>query len=137
MSGAAFEVLPEDPRTSEAIALISALSAELARLYDYIDDGSGHFKIEDALGVRSVFVVGRVEGRAVACGAFRPLEETVAEVKRMFVLPECRGRGYSKIVLATLEQMARERGYDSARLETGHRQPAAIRLYQQSGYFPI
>jgi putative acetyltransferase len=134
MSQASIEITAVDPRIPEALGLIRALSEELAQRYDYADDGSGHFSPEDALSPRSVFLIGRVEGRAVACGAFRPLEGHVAEVKRMFVVPEYRGRGYSKAILTELERLARQHGYAAVRLETAERQPEAIHLYQRSGY---
>ena len=130
----AFEIQAVDPRSPEAAALIRALSEELARRYDYTEDGYGNFKPEDVLGARAGFVVGRRGGKAVACGAFRPMQPGVAEIKRMFVLPEHRGRGYSKAILAELERRAWETGYTTVRLETGERQPEAIRLYQRAGY---
>ncbi len=110
------------------------LSQELARQSDYEDDGSAHFKPEDALvpGAHSSSLVPK--DVAVACGAFRPLERRVAEIKRMFVVPDCRGRGYSKGVLMELERLARKDGYTTVRLETANRQPEAIGLYERSGY---
>jgi GNAT superfamily N-acetyltransferase len=123
-----------DPRTPEAAALVEALSRELARRYDFVDNGSGRFKPEDVLGPRSGFVQGRVGGRAVACGAFRPLEGDVCEIKRLFVAPECRGRGYARVILAGLERLAAGMGYAAARLETGDRQPGAIALYERAEY---
>ena len=42
----------------------------------------------------------------MACGAFRPLERDVCEIKRIFVALDCRGRGYSKSILAELERLA-------------------------------
>lgn len=134
MSDAGLEIGAVDPRIPEAAELIRALSDELARRYDYVDDGSGQFKPEDALIARSAFVVGRAKGRAVACGAFRPLEGDVAEIKRMFVVPACRGRGYARAILTELERLARESGYTIARLETADRQPEAIGLYERAGY---
>jgi putative acetyltransferase len=134
VSEPAIEIIRVDPRIPEALELIEALSEELARRYDYADDGSGDFKPEGALVARSAFVIGRAGSRVVACGAFRPLQGHVAEIKRMFVVPDCRGRGYSKAVLQELERLAREEGYTTVRLETGNRQPEAIRLYERSGY---
>jgi putative acetyltransferase len=55
----------------------------------------------------------------------------------MFVAQEHRGRGYSKAMLATLERMARESGYDAVRLETRPLQTAAIALYERQGYVRI
>jgi GNAT superfamily N-acetyltransferase len=123
-----------DPRGPEAAELIGALSAELARRYDYMEDGSGGFKPEDALGPRGAFVVGRIGRSPVACGAIRPLKGDVAELKRLFVKVDFRGRGYAKDIVSELEHQARVRGYKTVRLETGIRQPEAISLYQSLGY---
>ncbi len=90
MSEAAIETIAVDPGIPEAVELIDALSEELARRYNHVDDGSGNFKPEDALAARSAFVIGRAGSRAVACGGFRPLQGNVAEIKRMFVVPDCR-----------------------------------------------
>jgi len=76
-------------------------------------------------------------GTAVGCGALRPLGDGVAEVKRMFIAPSARGRGLAKVVLAGLEDAARERGWTTLRLETGLRQPEAVALYAGAGYRPI
>lgn len=123
-----------EARSPDAMVLISRLSAELARRYDYVDDGSGHFQPEDVAAPRSVFLIGRLQGRPVACGAVRPLEGDIGEVKRMYVEPDVRGRGYSKRLLAALENAAGRFGYVALRLETGDRQPEAIRLYESAGY---
>lgn len=124
------------PATSEvALSLIREVSAELAGKYDYATDGSGDFRPHEVLP-RSVFLVGFLGDQPVACGAIRPLEEKVAEVKRMYVIPDYRGRGFSKQILMALEEVAREFHYDVVRLETGDRQHAAIGLYQHFGYQP-
>jgi len=70
MNETTFEITVTDPRSTEAVALIQSLSEELVRRYDHMDDGSGNFKPEDVLVTRSAFVIGRSEGRAVACGHF-------------------------------------------------------------------
>ncbi|MGO9109541.1 MAG: GNAT family N-acetyltransferase [Thermoguttaceae bacterium] len=129
-----FEIAPEDAASTDAAKLIAELSTELARRYDCVDDGSGHFRLEDLTVPRSVFLIGRLAGRPVACGAIRPLESDVGEVKRMFVEPGVRGRGFSKRLLAALENAARNMGYVTLRLETADRQPEAIGLYESAGY---
>jgi GNAT superfamily N-acetyltransferase len=129
-----FVIAAIDPRGPEAAELIRGLSEELAQRYDFIDDGAARFHPEDALGPRAAFLVGRVGGVAVACGALRPLEGDVAEVKRMFVAPEVRGRGFGGLILAALERQAAALGYAAVWLETGDLQPEAIRLYERAGY---
>jgi putative acetyltransferase len=128
------ELRSADPSSPEAAGLIGALSRELAKRYDFKDDGSGNFKPQDASVPRSEFLVGVVDGRPVACGALRPMDEFAAEIKRMYVVPEQRGRGLSKLVLAELERRAAAIGYRAVRLETGTRQPEAIALYERAGY---
>jgi GNAT superfamily N-acetyltransferase len=79
----------------------------------------------------------RAATTALGCGALRALGDGAAEVKRMYVVPEARGRGVSKAVLRGLEDAARARGWTTLRLETGPRQPEALGLYTGAGYRPI
>jgi GNAT superfamily N-acetyltransferase len=90
-----------------------------------------------AADVSVVLVVRDDDGAALGCGALRALGDGVAEVKRMYVVPEARGRGVSKAVLGGLEDAARRRGWTTLRLETGPRQPEAVGLYTGAGYRPI
>ncbi|MBA3744069.1 GNAT family N-acetyltransferase [Sporichthya sp.] len=83
---------------------------------------------------RGLFLVGRLSGEPIACGGWRIVEPGLAELKRMYVASGFRGRGLSRILLAALEDSARGLGITRLRLETGHRQPEAIRLYETSGY---
>ncbi len=59
------------------------------------------------------------------------------EVKRMYTLPEYRGKGIAAAVLNELEKWAAELGCGRCVLETGMKQPEAIRLYEKSGYSVI
>ncbi len=79
-------------------------------------------------------VVAYEDGEAVGCGAIKEYAEGVAEIKRMFVRPENRGRGNAGQILTELETWAKELNYSGCILETGIKQPEAIRLYQKSGY---
>jgi GNAT superfamily N-acetyltransferase len=79
-------------------------------------------------------VVAYLEGKPVGCGAFKEYSNDAVEIKRMYVLPEMRGRGIASQVLAELESWAAELHYNNCVLETGKKQPEAIRLYQKSSY---
>ncbi len=111
--------------------LVALLDADLA-----IRDGAEHafyaqFNKVDA--IRHVVVA--YEGEtAVGCGAFKAYEEATAEIKRMFVRENVRGRGIAGVILAELEAWAKELNYTECILETGVKQPEAIRLYEKSGY---
>ncbi len=80
------------------------------------------------------FLVGLVEGRLVAMGALRRLDDRVAEIKRMRVHPDFQRQGFGRLVLAALERRAGELGYETLRLDTALVQAAAQRLYQEAGY---
>lgn len=71
---------------------------------------------------------------AVGIGAYKEYDAETAEIKRMFTLPEYRGKGIAKAILTELELWAKEEGYKLALLETGKMQKDAIGLYQKLGY---
>ncbi len=74
---------------------------------------------------------------AVGCGAFKHFDGETAEVKRMFVSPQCRGEGIATKILNELELWALELNYKATVLETGVKYPEALALYQKHGYNPI
>jgi len=74
--------------------------------------------------------------RAVAMGALRRLGEEW-ELKRLVTLPEYRGRGYSTRIIRAVEDEARRRGGTRLVLQTGNRQPEAVRVYEYLGFRPI
>ncbi|HEY2073073.1 MAG TPA: GNAT family N-acetyltransferase [Gaiellaceae bacterium] len=82
-----------------------------------------------------VFLVVRGDdGTAVACGGVARFDATRGELKRMYVVPEQRGRGLGRRLLVELEAEARRLGYESLVLETGDRQPEALGLYVSAGF---
>lgn len=83
---------------------------------------------------RGRFLVGYLDGDPVAMGGLRLIADDVAEIKRMYVVPRARGRGFARVVLGRLEELAREAGATRVVLETGLGQPEAMQLYQTSGY---
>ena len=111
--------------------LVALLDAELA-----VRDGDEHAfyaqynKIDK---IRNVVVVYENKN-AVGCGAFKEYSRRVAEIKRMYVREKMRGRGIAGKILAELETWAKELDFSECILETGLKQPEAVRLYQKSGY---
>jgi GNAT superfamily N-acetyltransferase len=104
-----------------------------------IRDGEDHdfYAAYNKIDSLAQVVVAYCGGVAVGCGAFKRYADRVVEIKRMFVRPEYRGRGIAGEVLAELEVWAGELGFTENILETGKKQPEAIRLYQKSGYTVI
>lgn len=118
----------DDPRLVE---LIKLLDRELAER-----DGDEHsfYAAFNVLPEDARALIATVDGEPVGCGAFRGIGEKEAEVKRMFVLPSVRGKRIGVEILKTLEAWAKESGFSACVLETGKKQPEAIRLYERHGY---
>lgn len=127
-----------------AAMLVAALNAEINERYatdgDTADPDDANYLAEvtpvlvtPPLGT---FLVARMADRAVGCGALKPFDgsATVAEVKRMYTVPDARRLGVSRAILARLEHIAESLGYLRAQLETGTAQPEAIALYESTGW---
>lgn len=113
------------------VALVRHLDTELA-----VRDGDEHAFYAQFNKVDSIknVVVAYLDGKAVGCGAIKPLEPQVMEVKRMFVFSDQRGQSIASKILSELEQWAVELNAEACCLETGLRQPEAIALYSKNGY---
>lgn len=113
------------------LELVRSLDGELA-----IRDGEDHgfyAQFNKPVGLAGV-VVAYENGEAVGCGAFKRYDEAAAEIKRMYVRPEARGKRIAGSVLKELEAWAVETGFRECILETGWKQPEAIALYKREGY---
>lgn len=129
------DIRPEAPSSADAQALIAALDAELARSYPPEVIFGLHEDDHDP--ARMVFLVARAGAKPVACGALRTLDAETGEVKRMYVVPELRGQGLSRRMLALVEEIAVARRHRRLLLETGNRSPVSLSLYRSSGYREI
>ena len=111
--------------------LINALDDDL-----YKRNGEAQLQYRQYNQVDSIdhVVVVYVEGKPVGCGCYKRFDAQTVEMKRMFVLPEMRGKQLAARMLQELEQWAVEEGNIAAVLETGRRQVEAIRLYTIAGY---
>lgn len=121
----------DDPRSPDVAPLLEQWDGYLASLYP---TGNIQPVSLDALCQPNVaFLTARVDGVPVACGTCVTHDDYV-EVKRMYVLPACRGLGLGKQLLEALEQHIRHHGGQLARLETGTAQAEALELYERAGY---
>ncbi len=77
------------------------------------------------------------DGSVVACGALRELVPRVGEIKRIYVRPEFRGKGFGPTFVRALLDRAREVGYERLRVDTLPSMQAAIEFYQELGFRPI
>ncbi len=128
------QIYRANPDSGDFIALVKHLDTYLAVL-----DGEDHafyaqFNKTDKL---RFVVMAYEEGIPVGCGALRELPEGTMEIKRMYVVPEYRGRRIAVLILEELEKWAAELSFHRCVLETGQKQYEAIRLYEKMGYVLI
>jgi len=123
-----------DLDSADVQALIAASDAYYVDLYPA---ESTHLESSEDLKKPNVLFVGcRIDGELVASGAAKILQHDVgyAEIKRVFVLAQHRGKGLSNQIMHFLESELENRGVTLFRLETGIKQPEALGLYRKLGY---
>lgn len=123
-----------DSDSDDFMELVKLLDAELAIL-----DGDEHVfyaQLNKTDKIKHV-IVAYENDKPISCGAIREYSPAIMEVKRMYTIPESRGKGIATKVLNELEKWASELSYQKCILETGKRQPDAIWLYQKNGYKSI
>ncbi|TCQ99165.1 GNAT family N-acetyltransferase [Neorhizobium sp. JUb45] len=122
----------DDPTRPEIAALLQAGEEYGASLYP---SESNHFLSIDALKADNVIFVSARDPDQKAIGtAALALFDGWAELKRMWVIPEARGKGISRLLLNDLENRARTAGATCIRLETGVANIEAIGLYNKAGF---
>ena len=122
----------ERPDTPDAMALITELEAYLEPLYPR--ESRHGYSVEKLIAQGVVFFLIRNDGEAAGCGGIQLFGADYGELKRMYVRPQFRGRGYAKLILEHLAAYARTGGVDLLRLETGIYQQEAIGLYEGAGF---
>ncbi|MFE9612037.1 GNAT family N-acetyltransferase [Streptomyces sp. NPDC006012] len=126
----------------DAVKLNDEVQAEYRLRYG--DDGDATaLHVLDFTPPRGVYLIAYDDDHPVATGGWRSQdvngqgnEDGDAELKRMYVIEQMRGRGLARRILAALEEDARAAGRIRMVLETGTAQPEAIALYTSSGYEP-
>lgn len=114
--------------------LIEELDKEFVVRYPFIENIRIPFNL---LNETARVVVAYDHTTPIACGAFRPVDETTVEIKRMYTVPSYRNQGIGKKIVLELEHWARREGFSVSILETGINQLEAISAYEKSGYTRI
>jgi putative acetyltransferase len=138
---------PQYPKSYLEIGMIKIIrtnsdSQDFIELVKYLDaylaekDGQDHLFYAQFNKIDKIkhIVVAYEDDKSVGCGAIKEYSLNTVEIKRMYTLPESRGKGIATKVLNELEIWATELGYEKCILETGKRQPEAIELYKKNGY---
>jgi putative acetyltransferase len=121
-----------DPRGQDVQRLLAASDAYSRALYP--EHGRHPVDVEFLASPSVRFFVARLDGEAVGCVALVIMDDNAAELKRMIVLPEARGRGIGSSLLSHAERAAVVEGTTLIRLETGPRSGEALNLYRHHGY---
>lgn len=135
------EIRPTRFGAPTAQQLVAAAQEELTQRY-----GSGDANPIEAVQFdppEGIFLIAYLDSEPVGCAGWRTIShfapdsevaEDVAEMKRLYVVPEMRKAGVATALLEALEASARESGMSRMILETGTAQPEAIALYLKHGY---
>jgi GNAT superfamily N-acetyltransferase len=113
------------------IDLVKCLDADLA---DRDGDAHPFYAQFNKIDKIKFVVVAYENDKPVACGAIKEFSPEIMEVKRMYTSLASRGKGIASNVLTELERWAFELSYKKCILETGKKQPEAIRLYEKNAY---
>ena len=125
------KIIEKSPNTPEAIILMNELSKILESITG--DNGKSSFNPNDVCTLKAVFVIAYNQNEeAIGCGAIRPINGKVAEVKRMYAKTKENGIGTK--ILCYLEKRAQEMGYSAICLETRLINERAVSFYESRGY---
>lgn len=115
--------------------LMAEMEVDLSRFY-----GERHYPSQNLAEWSSpdgTMMMAFHDSQPAGCGGFIRLDDTTAELKRMFVRARYRRRGVARVLLTALEETAREFQYSKVVLETGAPQVEAQELYLAAGYVPM
>ena len=130
------QITVADPSSQDARWCIEQYFTELGQRFETGFDPtlgiSAH--AHELVPPAGLLLVARLREEPVGCGALKLHENTVGELKRMWVAPRARGLGLGRRLLLALEHEARQAGMTILHLETNRTLIEAIELYRHSGY---
>ncbi|MFW6154172.1 MAG: GNAT family N-acetyltransferase [Planctomycetota bacterium] len=139
-SGAMAEIIEAqtDEHYRRARRLIEAYAAELGMDLEFQGFSDELNALATMYGPpQGAMLLLRDGGSWIGCAGLRPLEKGIAELKRMFIRPEHRGRGLGHVLMDALIATARQLGCEAIRLDTLASLRPALALYRRSGFVEI
>jgi N-acetylglutamate synthase-like GNAT family acetyltransferase len=91
-------------------------------------------KLLSDVSSRGIYYLVEIEGTIIGMDALRQIREKIGEIKRMYIRPSFRGKGYGKALLQQLLQKAKEFEYHSIYLDSARFMTTAQNLYRSFGF---
>jgi DNA-binding MarR family transcriptional regulator/GNAT superfamily N-acetyltransferase len=132
----AVKVAREDPNSADARWCLDEYFRELAARFETGFDPAKDNSVrgDDMTPPAGFFIVARIDGDPVGCGALKRVDKRAGEIKRVWTTPSARGLGVARRMLRTLETTARDIGMKALRLDTNRALKEARALYRKEGY---
>jgi len=132
------ELRVEPADSAASLALQQLFFADIVTRYPgWSPASSQSVEVSELAPPGGIWLVAYLDGRPVGCGGLQALDPHTAEVRRIYLEQDARGRGIGRALLRELERRARGLGYHRVRLTTGDSQPAALGLFRSAGYREI
>lgn len=119
-----------NPDDEKAASILEELSANLYLRFGSDDRNS--FTDWQNNNAKFVFVAAELNNEIIGCGAIRPIEGNIGEVKRMY--SKFRGKKIGQTILAFLEKEAKKIGFTELVLETRVKNVEAVEFYKKQQY---
>lgn len=125
------ELVRTNSNNKDFIGLVKLLNDYLK-----ITDGDDHdfYNQYNNINVLKNIIVAYIDDTPVGCDAFKTYTEKEAEIKRMYTLPETRGKGVATKIIENLENWCKELNFEACILETGKKQTEAVQFYKKNDY---
>ena len=119
-----------NPDDEKVLAITEELSENLYLRFG--SDGKNSFQDWENENSKFVFVIAEINSEIVGCGAIRPIDQNIGEVKRMYA--KYPGKKIGQTILGFLENEAVNLGYTNLVLETRVKNESAVHFYKKQGY---
>jgi len=83
---------------------------------------------------QGIYYLIELDNAIIGMGMLRQIKKNIGEIKRMYIRPAHRGKGYGKALLQQLLQKAKEFGYHTIVLDSAQFMTAAQHLYRSFGF---
>ena len=126
------KIIRTNATNKDFIELVKLLDVDLSKR-DGEENHSFYAQFNKVDTIKQV-IIAFDNNKPISCGALKEFDQNTMEIKRMYTSPKSRGKGTASIILSELEKWAKELSFTKCILETGLKQPEAIRLYEKNNY---